>query len=285
MSQVAAELTAPVDAIFGGHNHALEDDVVNGIPVFEDSVNLTGYRLARFRVDLAAHQATFLDQRFVRVRWPDGDPAPVEPDGTIEGIVSSWSALLDDALAETIGYTATGISLGSWAQANWTCDAWLATFPNASVVIQNFGGLRQSIAAGDIRKLDVFGMMPFENRIYELELTGEQIRANIVQATASCGTVGACSPAIAGMRYQGVGDAVVLLQPDGHPLDLWASYRVLVNDFIYAGGGGYLFASQDPTPVDLGVNYRDPVIDWTAALATSASDPLEAHIDATPRSP
>ena len=284
MSQVAAELTVPVDAIFCGHDHALSHAIVNGIAVMDSAANFLGYTEAWLQFDPATHQASFVDRRFVTVRWQDGEPPPHEPDSAVQSIVDDWAVQLDGALAQTIGYSATGIDLMSWAQANWVCDAWLWAFPEAQIAIQNFGGLRQALASGDIRLLDLYGMLPFENRIYELELTGAQIRDNIVQATASCGTQGACSPAVGGLRYQGMGSSVVLLQPDGQPLDLGASYVVLVSDYIYAGGDGYLFSTEDATPIDLGVNYRDPVVQWTSALGTSAADPLELHIDATPRS-
>ena len=62
-----------------------------------------------------------------------------------------------------------------------------------------------------------------------------------------------------------------------------ATYQVLVQDYIYWGGSGYLFYTQDPSPVDLGVNYRQPVIDWTAAQSTSAASPLEDLVDPDPR--
>jgi 5'-nucleotidase / UDP-sugar diphosphatase len=284
MSQVAEQLDVPVDAIFCGHDHALAHAVVHGIPVLDSAADFLGYTEAWLQFDPQTRQTSFVDRRFVTVRWQDGDPPPHEPDPTVQSIVDDWAAQLDGALAQTIGYSATGIELMSWAQANWVCDAWLTAFPEAQIVIQNFGGLRQAIASGDLRLLDLYGMLPFENRIYELELTGAQIRDDIVQATASCGTQGACSPAVGGLRYQGTGDDVVLLQPDGQPLALDASYVVLVSDYVYAGGDGYLFATQDATPIDLGVSYRDPVVAWTSALGTSAADPLELHLDATPRS-
>jgi hypothetical protein len=84
------------------------------------------------------------------------------------------------------------------------------------------------------------------------------------------------------MTYTGSGSTVAITLAGGAPLDLQATYRVLVNDYMYEAGP-YPLKGQDPTPVDLGVNYRDPVVDWTRQLNTSPSNPLEAHIDSTPR--
>ncbi|MFW5740379.1 MAG: hypothetical protein ACOC1F_08430 [Myxococcota bacterium] len=60
----------------------------------------------------------------------------------------------------------------------------------------------------------------------------------------------------------------------GAPIDPHATYRVLVNDYMYEAGP-YPLKAQDETPVDLGVNYRDPVIEWTRHIGSSQSDPLE----------
>jgi len=100
-------------------------------------------------------------------------------------------------------------------------------------------------------------------------------------ATATCGTFAGCYPAVSGITWTGSGAGVQVSLADGTAIDPAATYRVLVNDFMYASG--YHFAAQDPAPVDTGVNYRDPVVTWTRALGSTPADPLEGHLDPTPR--
>lgn len=281
VAPLVEQLAAPPDLILAGHSHNAMRALVAGVPILESGSQLMGYRAVPVRFDPVTEQLSLLEDRLVLVQWPAGQDPPYAPDAAIEALVSGWASQLDEELAEVIGYSETGIAVRSWQQGNWVCDAWLATFPEAQLAIQNFGGLREDVASGDIRKLDVFNVMPFDNDIYELELTGAQVRDNIALATEAC-ALGDC-PFVGGMRYQGDGDAVVLLEPNGDPLDLDASYVVLVNSFMYAGGDGLLFATQDETPIALGVNYRDPVIQWTESLGTTAADPLESHLDPVPR--
>ena len=160
----------------------------------------------------------------------------------------------------------------SWQEANWVTDAWLWAFPGADVAITNFGGLRQEMVAGAVTVGDIVGLMPFENRIIDVELTGAQLAENI-----AC-----CGGAVGGISYTADGTITFL---DGREFDPEAIYHVLVNDFMYYGGDGYLFSDQNPDGYDTGVQWRQPVIDWTVSLDTSESDPLENYLDPEPRGP
>jgi 5'-nucleotidase / UDP-sugar diphosphatase len=62
-------------------------------------------------------------------------------------------------------------------------------------------------------------------------------------------------------------------------VDPQASYRVLVNDYMYAGGDGYAFATYDPDAYMTGIDWRQPVIEWISQLDTSPQNPLEAFLD------
>jgi len=280
MNQVAAELTVPVDGIFTGHDHGSLHEVVHGIPVVGSGWGLQGYSVTRFVYDPATEQTSFLDTRFEPVAYAESGSNPVTPDPGLLDLVDGWQAQLDTELGEEIGYTETGITMG-WQEGNWVTDAWLWAFPDADVALQNFGGLRQPISPGVIKLEDVFGVMPFDNAIYELELTGAQLQEDLAIGTESC-TMGGCYIAVGGITFSGTGSSVSVTLQGGAPLDLQATYRVLVNDYMYETGP-YPLKAQDPTPIDLGVNFREPVVDWTRQLNTSPSDPLEAHIDSTPR--
>ena len=70
---------------------------------------------------------------------------------------------------------------------------------------------------------------------------------------------------------------------DGSPLDPQATYHVLVNNFMYTGGDGYLFEVQDPNGYDTGIHWREPVIEWILVQQTSPERPLETLLDDTRR--
>ncbi|PKN55208.1 MAG: hypothetical protein CVU56_22540 [Deltaproteobacteria bacterium HGW-Deltaproteobacteria-14] len=70
---------------------------------------------------------------------------------------------------------------------------------------------------------------------------------------------------------------------DGSPLDPAATYTVLVNNFMYYGGAGFMIDGPGREPIETGLNYRDPPMQWTEAQGTSVAAPLDALLDPAPR--
>jgi 5'-nucleotidase/UDP-sugar diphosphatase len=151
---------------------------------------------------------------------------------------------------------------------NMVTDAWLQTYPAADVALTNTGGFRQAIPAGEITLGTIIGVLPFDNVLTDVELTGEQLRENL-----EC-----CYPVVAGMTTVGG-----YTMADGTPLDAQATYHVLVNDFMYAGGDDFKLKVYDPDAYDTAIDWRQPVIDWITSLDTSPEDPLDEYLDPVAR--
>ena len=188
-------------------------------------------------------------------------------------VVAHWGEV-----CEIIGYTETGMPRRSWKQANYVTDSWLWAYGTADFAMNNWGGFQANTNAGDITVGDIVHMLPFDDRIIDCAITGAQLVENL-----EC-----CSGAVAGFTYtyheengQTVVDTVTLA--DDSPLVMTETYHVLVNDFMYYGGDGYLFEQQDPNAYDTGIQWRQPVIDWTKAQNTSTENPIDPLIDDQPR--
>jgi 2',3'-cyclic-nucleotide 2'-phosphodiesterase (5'-nucleotidase family) len=175
---------------------------------------------------------------------------------------------VDEALSYPIGYVQKEIDQRSDIMFNMVTDAWLDAYPAADVALTNRGGFRQSIPSGEITAATVVGVLPFNNVLIDVELTGAQLIENL-----RC-----CGPVVGGMTTIG-GYALT----DGTPIDPDATYHVLVNDFMYAGGDDFMFKEQDPDAYNTGIDWRQPVIDWISAQNTSSDSPLDSHLDGSPR--
>lgn len=261
-SLVATAARLDVAMIGGGHCNDRVAEVVQGVALVEAAWQYAAYG----RVDLTVDPASG-DVRDVAVVLRDNPPGPA--DAEVETILARWQAELDDELMVTIGYTEDGIKRGSYAMANMVMDAWLAAYP-ADVAMSNPGGFRQDIDRGEITLADVVGVMPFDNTLVDVALTGEQVIASYLH--------GSRRPPIAGLEHEGAHYTV-----NGEPLDPKATYHVLVNDFMYAGGDGYAFADYDPDAYMTSIDWRQPVIDWITVLRTTRDQPIEAHLDTAPR--
>ncbi len=269
LAWITPQVAALIDIMFTGHcNQAFVTDV-SGVTIVGSGERWQSYATVTVDYDLANDAIAEIDATVVGVEYVTADGNPVTPDPTIAALVDSWQTEVDAVLSEEIGYSVVGIPQRSPAMGKWVTDAWLWAYPSADVAITNWGGFRQAIDAGPITLGEVVGVLPFDNFLYEIEITGEQLLANL-----RC-----CGGALGGITYSG-GE---ISFNDGRIFDAQATYTVLISDFMYFGGDDYLFGQQDPDPYNTNIHWRQPVIDYTVALGTTAANPLEDYLLAANR--
>ena len=121
----------------------------------------------------------------------------------------------------------------------------------ADVAIMNSGGIRTSIAKGDITYKDVLKVQPFSNSICLVTLTGKELKKYCeIAANKKPG-----SGAFAQFDNANVvmkGESLESLSIGGAPVDDAKNYRLAINSFIAAGGDGYMKVTGLPTFVDSG---------------------------------
>ena len=118
---------------------------------------------------------------------------------------------------------------------NLVCDA-MRKAARSEVAIQNNGGLRTSIPAGKITMEQVYTLLPFDNNLMTMDLTGAQI-VDILEYNAK--TEGMLQVSGLNVVYDlsaAEGSRVKELTIGGKPADRSRIYRVTTNDFLAAGG-------------------------------------------------
>jgi 2',3'-cyclic-nucleotide 2'-phosphodiesterase (5'-nucleotidase family) len=121
----------------------------------------------------------------------------------------------------------------------------------ATIALQNGGGIRQSVTvpegAGstEITLGDINGILPFDNRMVVLEISGKTLWDCIANGLTSYTGHGHFLQA-GGLKYtaeiptKGADPVLKSVNlADGSPLDFDARYRVVVNDFMAGGGDGF----------------------------------------------
>jgi len=104
----------------------------------------------------------------------------------------------------------------------------LSSCPDVSYV--NYGGIRASLPKGEITVERIFELMPFENEIVLIKITGQ---AFLLMAEKIAGRGG---EGVAGMKL-GIRNGIVSsLTAGGKPIDPSAFYWVVTNDYIANGG-------------------------------------------------
>jgi 2',3'-cyclic-nucleotide 2'-phosphodiesterase (5'-nucleotidase family) len=149
------------------------------------------------------------------------------------------------------------------------------------LAITNSGGLRKNaIAEGDLKVSDIFELLPFENALVTLDLTGEQLLRFMAVVLSN-------RDAQSGARItyrtndQKANQLVsVKLRSDGKEkeIDPKATYTIVTIDYLVKRGGDYSILQEAKNMLPLNITLRDAVIDYVKA-ETAAGRPIKSALD------
>lgn len=123
------------------------------------------------------------------------------------------------------------------------------------VSMVNRGGLRVPIPKGEVKVQDMFELMPFENEVVFLKISGVDLR-KFIDHIASRGGEG-----VSGMRF-GIKDGKgINPEIQGQPLDDSKSYWLVTSDYIANGGDGSGILQKITERIATGVKFRELFID------------------------
>lgn len=247
-------------AAFGHHHQpgSRVDDAAT--PELDDDVtvcNAGAYLRSYCRIDLrfAAGKLTARDVKVAPVEVGLG-ARPQSEDPELVAIVTGAEQNAQRIGGEVLVESRRPLLRGATgALGQLVVDAWLKALPYAQVAITNAGGLRQDLAAGPVRVRDVVSVLPFNNYLLVVEMTGAELR----EALANEESV------VAGVRYtftdgkdgRRIG---ALTHLDGKPVLDDARLKVVINDFMYRGGDRYTFSRFDAEPEETAIDWREPVL-------------------------
>ena len=140
----------------------------------------------------------------------------------------------------------------------------------ADFAVVNAGGVRDSLVPGKLTYKDVLKVQPFGNTTAIVDLSGKEVM-DYLNAIAKMTAGSGAFPQFDGIRLAIAGGKVDSASIKGAPLDMTKTYRMVINNFIAAGGDGYPKLTAHRTYVDTG--YVDA--DVLRAFITAHS-PLKA---------
>jgi len=260
-----------IAAVIAGQNHRKEDERVNGTPI----VNPGPFGRSYVRFDLvwnrASSKVASSEYTIVDVTGEIGAP-PFPPSIEMTQLVEAARQKAASMSGQPLGKLAKPLPAGTFADSplgHMIADAWLTAFTKADFAICNHGAIRQPLAAGPVSIGDLLAVLPFENNLYIVKVTGKQLKE----------TLAIDAPVVAGLtwkyREKGKERQVVSINDRvGRLIEDAKTYKVIVNDFMYFGGDGYKFKEYDATPEDTGLSLREPVMRMMR-LAETSGRPVE----------
>ena len=206
----------------------------------------------------------------------------VQADPDIERIVQGYKDQLDNEMTEVIGVAATDLNNNSGrvesVLGNFVADLMLAQStkrfgsPVDLALINARGGLRVPLSKGEITVGDVFELLPFDNDVWILELTGKETQ----QLFDHCAQIKRM--AISGGSYEIKETSAINIKIGGAEFDSTKSYILAIPDFLAKGGDRFEFLPQAKVLTKLNYLARDMIIDHIRKL-NQTNVPIKALLD------
>lgn len=179
-----------LDFVLGGHIPLDISTKINGVPVVQPLGNTRGYADVTFRVDPKTGDVVRFKSASDRVLTDS-----VPPDPEVKAIADRYQAQLDEALGQEVGVASTSILRGETRgveseMGNFVADSMRTYLPDVDFAFQNAGGLRADIDEGPITLEEIYAVLPFNNTLVTMELTGAQVMQVLEEgANSQYGTV------------------------------------------------------------------------------------------------
>ena len=241
--RMLAEKVEGIDVIVGGHSHTkITKPVSLGNTLI---VQAWEHGKALGVVDL-----TIKDGKVIRSegRLEEIKPEEGREDKATLALLNKYKGKVDAVLNERIGEVEVDLDGENVRKretnlGNFIADIMRRT-SGADITLINGGGIRTSIKKGEVRVKDVYSVLPFDNYIVAIKLTGQQIREALEHGVSAVEDEEGRFPQVSGLTFtyspsEKRGSRIKEISVSGHPIELDKEYVVATNDFLAAGGDGY----------------------------------------------
>ena len=279
-----------IDVVVGGHSHTLlsntNERAKGPYPTMVgDTAVVTAYAYSKYLGEL---DVTFDDAGVVTAA--EGEPmlldASVTPDADMLARVAEMGAPIEEMKKRVVAESSDVIvgdrnvcraeecSIG-----NLVADAMLDRVKDQgiSIAIQNGGGLRASIDAGEVTMGEVLTVLPFQNTLSTFFVSGQTVidalEAGVSQVEEGKGRF----PQVAGLKYtfdmavapnEGrISDVLVMDGDAWVAIDPAKTYGLVSNNYVRGGGDGYKMFRDAENAYDFGPDLADVTAEYMAKNA------------------
>jgi 5'-nucleotidase len=289
--RVAAE-TNGVDVIVGGHSNSLLSNTSDGADgpyptMIGQTAIVQAYAYGKFLGEL---NVTFDDAG--NVTSAAGEPILIDnavaKNPAVEARIAEAAAPLEEIRNRVVAETASEIvgvredcRAKECAMGNLIADAMLARVKDQGidVAIQNGGGIRASIDAGEVTMGEVLTVLPFQNTLSTFQVSGATLLAALENGVSQHEEGAGRFLQVAGMSYafdlaQPAGSRVSDVMIGGAPLDPDKLYGVVSNNYVRNGGDGFDMFKTAENAYDFGPDLADVTAEFLAAKG-----PYQPYLD------
>ena len=287
--RLAAEVPG-IDLVIDGHSHTMLEhpllikNKVSGKEVPIVQARHWGLYMGKVTLDFMNGEVTKLDYELVpvnvrkRVKQDDGTSiyptvgTELEKDPELLALLKPFADKVDAVLGEVIG-TATAPLINDKSREAETAigDAvadsmlWYAREMGQDVdfALQNGGGVRTTLGEGEIKKADIYEVIPFDNTVVISALKGSDVIAmfDYMPQTIGHGAMPQVSDGVSFVIDKASGKVSDVLI-NGEAIDPDKTYKIATNSYLGAGGDGYVMFKNAVDLYDMAIMQRDAFIEW-----------------------
>ncbi len=253
------------DIIVGGHSHTrLAKPIEKNHMLIVQAGSKTRY-VGRLTVNVAGDTVSNFEYQLVPM-WVD---SVKNPNPQMAALVDKYRQQIDQEYNKQIGTLLT-----DWGQANNT-ESNLGDFLTDAVrdvcqtdfAVLNSGGIRKTLAAGPITKLNIVEILPFSNYLVKFKCTGAQLMTLMQTNAQSAVDHSHGILQVAGIKYKyrvekGGKAKIVSAKINGRNIDPKATYSGATVDFVINGQSQKYFGFEPADPKDTGLLISDSIIDY-----------------------
>ncbi|PIE07527.1 MAG: multifunctional 2',3'-cyclic-nucleotide 2'-phosphodiesterase/5'-nucleotidase/3'-nucleotidase [Rhodobacterales bacterium] len=270
-----------LDAVVGGHSHTRFSNTEEGAMAYPTMVGdvpvVQAYAYSKYVGHLTL---VFNDEG--KVVSATGDTilldASVGEDSEIVARVAELAGPVEEAMAKVVAEAAEMIDGSRDTCRSMECpmgdlvaDAMLDRVKDQgiTIAIQNGGGLRASIDAGEVTMGEVVTVLPFQNTLSTFFVSGQTIVDALENGVSQLEEGAGRFPQVAGMSYTfdaaaEPGARISDVMVGGAPIDLAAEYGVVSNNYVRNGGDGYKMFGDASKVYDFGPDLADVTAEYLA---------------------
>jgi len=271
------------DAILSGHIHVGYQepwvDPITHIPCFQGYARGTSIGIIEFEIDpetkTMIRWKPYADGGVVLTLFADQFPRERDIAQTIDPEVARVEKGFDEPIGQALT-NLTRIGEGESLLGNLICDA-MRWKLQGDIAFTNRGGIRADIAPGNITPRDVFTVLPFDNHLVAVRLSGAFLKELFEDKLAYGGSgLFVSGVQIVADRKRPPGNRITVFRIGGEDVQSEKLYRVVTIDYLLEGNSGMtkLAPHYSQAAAQSGILMRDAVTEYVRAHS-----PLKPKLD------
>ena len=267
-SHLLVNNTRGIDVVLDGHSHEIfENARATNLDGKEITVTQTGTQFANIGKLLITPDGKFITKLIKRNDIPYENAKVTAATDSIHQMVKAVTSEVvahSDYTLVVSDENAQWIVRGEETNAgDLVADAYRYAM-KADIGFENGGGIRNDIHAGDISYGDIIGMLPYDNTLRRIAVTGQHLKDMLTRCTALVPVLDGNFPQCSGLRFTIHSKShkvsnIEILQEDGNytPLDLNHTYSVALTNYNHEGGGFFDCFKKCPVLQESSLRYYE----------------------------